>query len=439
VALSGAVRQYGAQKWTLIAGLVYGRNGKQCRERWHHHLNPNVNKNGANHPWSDSENKLLLMLHQKHGNKWSSIAASLKNRTENTVRLHWNTHMVETFNVVADDNDGKENKRRANGRKRKITTNDGVTTQTVTSDGLARADMQMEAPVSKGGVAQQSQSVATRRRTSNTQGFYTAAASAATTNEMNGDFLSTLSAKLAQPHTPPKPSSSSSSSSSGPAAKEAKTGSQDDPMKIQSPAPSLGYAHGRPFSHGQILAGYTPSVNEHDQKAYRLQHHLSVPQSIMKQSNTAAHVHEPHTPAQSVNHHRYMPLFTPEPMQFLPTVPVAISPVPSPCPSVSPIMNMSTSKLSGELNLNGAFVKFSTQPSRRTRSRTTPAMNASHSNASARKKRACVPHIIDVVLGTQSNGASSSSSSSSSSMECPSSPPMLITIAYPHAVQSMQL
>lgn len=45
------VQKYGAQKWTSIAenlpGNPYtfsGRIGKQCRERWHNHLNPNIKK-----------------------------------------------------------------------------------------------------------------------------------------------------------------------------------------------------------------------------------------------------------------------------------------------------------------------------------------------------------------------------------------------------------
>ena len=40
-----AIEKYGPQKWGLIAEFVPGRMGKQCRERWHNHLNPNINKN----------------------------------------------------------------------------------------------------------------------------------------------------------------------------------------------------------------------------------------------------------------------------------------------------------------------------------------------------------------------------------------------------------
>ena len=40
----------GTNSWTLIAArLGGGRNSKQCRERWHNHLDPDVKKG----PWTD--------------------------------------------------------------------------------------------------------------------------------------------------------------------------------------------------------------------------------------------------------------------------------------------------------------------------------------------------------------------------------------------------
>ena len=38
------VEKHGAKKWSLIAQNLPGRIGKQCRERWHNHLNPDINK-----------------------------------------------------------------------------------------------------------------------------------------------------------------------------------------------------------------------------------------------------------------------------------------------------------------------------------------------------------------------------------------------------------
>jgi hypothetical protein len=47
------VGRIGAKKWSQIAQQLPGRIGKQCRERWHNHLNPNINKA----PWSEQEDR----------------------------------------------------------------------------------------------------------------------------------------------------------------------------------------------------------------------------------------------------------------------------------------------------------------------------------------------------------------------------------------------
>jgi hypothetical protein len=38
------VAKYGPQRWSFIAKFMRGRLGKQCRERWHNHLNPKIVK-----------------------------------------------------------------------------------------------------------------------------------------------------------------------------------------------------------------------------------------------------------------------------------------------------------------------------------------------------------------------------------------------------------
>ena len=59
--LSGLVDQYGAKQWSLIAQHMPGRIGKQCRERWHNHLNPEVTKES----WTAEEDARILSLHQQ--------------------------------------------------------------------------------------------------------------------------------------------------------------------------------------------------------------------------------------------------------------------------------------------------------------------------------------------------------------------------------------
>ena len=36
------VDEYGVKKWSQIAKMLEGRVGKQCRERWHNHLRPDI-------------------------------------------------------------------------------------------------------------------------------------------------------------------------------------------------------------------------------------------------------------------------------------------------------------------------------------------------------------------------------------------------------------
>ncbi|KAF9282205.1 hypothetical protein BGZ88_011148, partial [Linnemannia elongata] len=38
--LRDLVNEYGPEKWVFIASRIGSRTGKQCRERWHNHLDP---------------------------------------------------------------------------------------------------------------------------------------------------------------------------------------------------------------------------------------------------------------------------------------------------------------------------------------------------------------------------------------------------------------
>jgi predicted transcriptional regulator len=81
----------------LIAEHLPGRIGKQCRERWHNHLNPKIKKVG----WSREEEWILYLMHRNNGNKWAEIAKVLEGRTDNTIKNHWNSSMKKKLPEMA--------------------------------------------------------------------------------------------------------------------------------------------------------------------------------------------------------------------------------------------------------------------------------------------------------------------------------------------------
>ncbi|CAH9072698.1 unnamed protein product [Cuscuta epithymum] len=84
------VKKHGEGNWNAVqrnSGLM--RCGKSCRLRWANHLRPNLRK-GA---FSPEEERLIVQLHSKLGNKWARMAAQLPGRTDNEIKNYWNTRL----------------------------------------------------------------------------------------------------------------------------------------------------------------------------------------------------------------------------------------------------------------------------------------------------------------------------------------------------------
>lgn len=77
--LTKLVTSNGAKDWTKIAQSLPGRIGKQCRERWHHHLNPHVVKK----KWTLTEDLIIVKLFMKFNSRWSEMARYISGRTDN--------------------------------------------------------------------------------------------------------------------------------------------------------------------------------------------------------------------------------------------------------------------------------------------------------------------------------------------------------------------
>ncbi|GMH30073.1 hypothetical protein Nepgr_031916 [Nepenthes gracilis] len=89
--LRAYVKQYGPREWHLVSQRMntpLHRDAKSCLERWKNYLKPGIKKGSL----TEEEQRLVIRLQAKHGNKWKKIAAEVPGRTAKRLGKWWEVY-----------------------------------------------------------------------------------------------------------------------------------------------------------------------------------------------------------------------------------------------------------------------------------------------------------------------------------------------------------
>ncbi|KAL2818668.1 Homeodomain-like protein [Aspergillus granulosus] len=126
------VEQY-HYRWAAIAQKMETRNADQCSKRWHHCLNPELERS----PWTDEENTLLLSAVGIHGSSWKEIQRShFPTRSANNIKNQYTILSRKSlpFTLLHPCCDSPPTTKPASRRSTSSTTSSHTPTTTTTAD-----------------------------------------------------------------------------------------------------------------------------------------------------------------------------------------------------------------------------------------------------------------------------------------------------------------
>ncbi|KAI3846130.1 hypothetical protein MKW98_015499 [Papaver atlanticum] len=104
--LATFVTLMGERRWDSIAKVSgLRRSGKSCRLRWMNYLRPDLKHGQMN----AEEERMILQLQHRWGNKWSKIARKLPGRTDNEIKNYWRTHLRKKTQIEEQEKDKAAN------------------------------------------------------------------------------------------------------------------------------------------------------------------------------------------------------------------------------------------------------------------------------------------------------------------------------------------
>ena len=98
--LKKMVSEHGLNSWNEISIQIPGRSGKQCRERWMIHHDPNLKKEIFTH----EEDQLLIYYQRLCGNKWSLISKYIEGRSATCLKNRWKFLKKNNFKPKSNKN-----------------------------------------------------------------------------------------------------------------------------------------------------------------------------------------------------------------------------------------------------------------------------------------------------------------------------------------------